>query len=89
VTPAKLGAATTALALWKDKDAVQTVAIRDHGTLQKQFDAKVAAIMAARRDIQIAGDTALPHTNPANADNRRLLKLPPTTPYNPGLGTSA
>jgi hypothetical protein len=89
VTPLKIAAATDALRVWKEKDAVQTVAIRDHATLQKAFEAKVAKIMAARRDIQIAGDTAMPHTDAANAASRRLLKLPPTTPYNPGLGTTA
>ena len=44
------------------------------------------AVNAARRDIQIAANTALTYTDPANADKRRLMKLPPNMPYNPGLG---
>ena len=89
MTPAKLADATTELGLWKQADAAQTVAVNAHATLQTQFEAKVAAINGARRDIQIAGNTAKPYTDPANAAARRMLKLPPTTPYNPGLGTSA
>ena len=72
--------------LWKQKDAVQTVAIKDHGDMETAFDAKLAAVNAARRDIQIAANTALTYTDPANADKRRLMKLPPNMPYNPGLG---
>ena len=63
-------------------------AVTAHSTLQTQFAAQVTAINRGRRDIQIAGNTAKSDIDPANAAARRLLKLPPTTPYNPGLGTA-
>ena len=86
MTPQKLSDAASALSAWKLADAAQTVAVNAHATLQTQFEAKVAAINSARREIQIAGNTAKSFTDPANAAARRLLKLPPNTPYNPGLG---
>ena len=89
MTPAKLADAATELGVWKTADTAQTAAVNVHATLLNQFETQVATINGARRDIQIAGNTAKPYTNPANAAARRLLKLPPTTPYNPGLGATA
>jgi len=86
MTADKLTAATAALTAWKVADAAQTAAIADYGNKLKALEAKVREIFKLRRDIQIAADTALPFSNPLNAANRGLLKLPANMPYNPGLG---
>lgn len=78
--PEKLSAATAALAAWKQADLDQHKAEEAQAQLLDQLAAQVAELNAGRRDIQLAADTAWPHTDPANAPLRRAFKLPVNQP---------
>lgn len=78
--PEKFTAATAALTAWKKGDQDQHKAEEDQGKLLGQLEAKVAELNAQRREIQLAADTAWPHTDGASAPFRRAFKLPVNQP---------
>ncbi len=69
-----------ALVTWKKADQDEHKAEEDQGKLLGQLDAKVAEMNAERREIQLAADTAWPHTDSASAPFRRAFKLPVNQP---------
>lgn len=78
--PEKITAANTALAAWKKADQDQHKAEEKQGGLLAQLEAKLAETNTKRREIQLAADTAWPHTDAANAPVRRAFKLPVNQP---------
>ena len=78
--PEKLAAAKTALTAWRTADQTQRKAVETQGKLVGQLEKKVAEINAKRRQIQLAADTAWPHTDPDNAAVRRAFKIPARQP---------
>ena len=80
LTPGKITAARAALETWKKADQAQHKAEEEQAKLMGQLDAKVADMNAKRREIQLAADTAWPHTDSANAPYRRAFKLPVNQP---------
>ncbi|MBI5386571.1 MAG: hypothetical protein HZA90_18020 [Verrucomicrobia bacterium] len=80
VKPEKLTAAGAALAAWKQADKDQHKAKEAQGKLLDLLNAKVAELNTKRREIQLAADTAWPHTDKANVPVRRAFKLSATQP---------
>ena len=80
VKPEKLAAAGAALAAWKQADQDQHKAEEAQGKLLGDLNAKVAALTARRRDLQLLADTAWPPTDVASAPFRRAFKLPANRP---------
>ena len=78
--PEKLAAATAALTAWKSADTAQAQANETQSKLLIDLQAKVTDLNAARRDIQLAANTAWPHDNQANTATRRAFKIPANKP---------
>ena len=78
--PDKLAAAGRRLTAWKKADKAQGKAGEDQGKALGELETKVADVNAKRRDIQLAADTAWPHTDKANTPVRRAFKLPANQP---------
>jgi len=80
LTPEKIAAARAALGAWVKADQAQHKAEEDQGKLLDQLDAKMVDVNAKRREIQLAADTAWPHTDTSSAPVRRAFKLPVNKP---------
>ncbi len=80
VKPEKLAAAKAALTVWIQADQDQHKAEETQAKRLGDLDAKVAALNARRRDLQLLADTAWPPTDPASAPFRRAFKLPANRP---------
>ena len=63
-----------------DKDTVQTATGNEASALRQQVETLYDQVRVQRIDLQLAADLAWPHTNPANAPNRRAFSIPENRP---------